>query len=98
MQNAEASEYSMPVHVSHLMRRNSLAAAGASSTSAGDSGAARISSTSSDACQKNRYGLIVVPNTPTIMAAAFASGVKCGTNVRSATCPQGTCTVNSTAA
>ena len=49
-----------------------------------------MSSTSSDACQKNRYGLMVVPNTPTTTAAAAAFGVKRGQTVRNATSPQGT--------
>jgi hypothetical protein len=44
-----------------------------------------MSSTSSEACQKNRYGLIVVPNTATTTAAVFASSVKRGQTVRSAT-------------
>ena len=88
----------MPLQVSHAMRRSSPGAAAGSRSSGSASGCASRSSTSWDACQKNRYGLIVVPNTPTTTAAAVASGRKWGQSVRSATSPQGTRTVNSTAA
>ncbi len=57
-----------------------------------------MSSTSSEACQKNRYGLMVVPKTPSTTAAAPASSLKRGQTVRKATSPHGTWTVNSTAA
>jgi hypothetical protein len=56
-----------------------------------------MSSTSSEACQKKRYGLMVVPNTATTTAAAAASGLNRGMNVCRATSSQGTCTTNSTA-
>ena len=41
---------------------------------------------------------MVVPKTPTTTAAAVASGLNRGQNVRKATSRHGTCTVKSTAA
>src|SRR5207248_1034517 len=66
------------------MRRISLRAEALSRNSAGARGLARMSSTSSEACQKNKYGLIVVPNTPTTTAAAPESSVNFGHTVRKA--------------
>src|SRR5213592_2146659 len=42
---------------------------------------ARSSSTSCEACQKNRYGEIVVPRMPTSVGTARASQGTCGTSV-----------------
>ena len=59
----------MPTTVSCLIRdRCSLAYALWWRSAAPRAGAA-LSSTSCDACQKNRYGLIVVPSTATTIAA-----------------------------
>jgi hypothetical protein len=80
----------MPLHVSYAIRRNSLGAAALSLSSGDAPGIARMSSTSSDACQKKRYGLMVVPKTATIIVAASASRLKLGQKVRSTTSPQGT--------
>ena len=49
-----------------------------------------MSSTSSDACQKKRYGLIVVPKMPTTTVAALKFNVSFGHTVRNATSPHGT--------
>ena len=80
----------MPLHVSQRMRRSSAGADGRSRKSGAAPGRLCISSTSSEACQKKRYGLMVVPKTATTTAAATGFGVKRGQKVRSATCPHGT--------
>ena len=79
----------MPLQVSHRMRRSSAGAA-LGSCKSGGARLACMSSTSSDACQKKRYGLIVVPKTPTTTAAALKFSVSFGHTVRSATSPHGT--------
>ena len=65
IENAIAFENVMPSHVSILMRRRWSRAPFAESRSGSSPAVARCSSTSCDACQKNRYGLIVVPSTAT---------------------------------
>ena len=51
-----------------------------------------MSSTSWDACQKNKYGLIVVPRMATTVVQNAASDENVGTNSPHATSPQGTFT------
>ena len=80
----------MPLQVSHRMRRSLHAGRPPSLTSGATPVPARMSSTSWEACQKKRYGLIVVPKTPTTTAASIAFGVNLGQNVRSATWLHGT--------
>ena len=80
----------MPLAVPHRMRRSFAGAAAGSRKSATEPARACMSSTSSEACQKNRYKLIVVPKTPITTAHAAAFSVKCGQNVRSATWRLGT--------
>ena len=75
----------MPLQVSHRMRRSSVPADGRSCTSGAALFAACISSTSSEACQKNRYGLMVVPKIAITIVAALESKVNFGQTVRSAT-------------
>src|SRR5438552_13489262 len=53
-----------------------------------------VSSTSCDACQKNRYGLIVVPSTPTSIAHPSRVVGSDGTNVAWTTADQSGRTMN----
>jgi hypothetical protein len=55
------------------------------------------SSTSSDACQKNMYGEIVVPATPTRMKRNSKFMLICGRKVARRIVPHGSCTMNTTA-
>ena len=52
------------------------------------------SSASSDACQKNMYGLIVVPKIATSISVKSRVHDSCGTKVAAATSPQGMWTLN----
>ena len=54
----------------------------------------RSSSTSSDACQKNIYGEIVVPATPTRINRNAKLNWMCGKNVACRIAPHGSCTKN----
>ena len=68
MHSATAFENSIPTNVSSLIRdRCRLAVIKEPEKDA--SGRRRLSSASCEACQKNRYGLIVVPSTATTMLA-----------------------------
>ncbi len=68
-------ENAMPITVSMRMRRNSPSASLSLLTSGSLSSSMRCSSASCDACQKNRYGEIVVPRiaTSVVRKAAFHS-------------------------
>src|SRR3989338_9486939 len=54
------------------------------------------SSTSSSACQKKRYGDIVVPNRATIFMRYFSEKSKCGIMLERKTTPQSCLTKNTT--
>jgi len=52
------------------------------------------SSTINEDCQKNKYGVIVVPSTPTIVESHFESKWISGTTNLRSTYGQGGCTMN----
>src|ERR1700686_363560 len=58
------------------------------------SGTSPISSTSCEACQKNRYGLMVVPRMATTVVQNATSAENVGTKNPRATSPQGTLTTS----
>ena len=57
----------------------------------------RDSSASWEACQKKRYGLMVVPNTATTISIKSRSNDSVGMKVATATSPHGTFTLNAAA-
>src|SRR3982074_3778539 len=67
------------------MRCRCGAAPSGACASAPAAGSALSSSTSCDACQKKRYGLMVVPKTATTTVRYSAVSAKCGETVWAAT-------------
>ena len=83
----------MPTMVSILMRRRWWRTSAAVCGSVAPS---RMSSISCAACQKNRYGLIVVPNTATIVSSISCPSGHAGTTAERATCNQSSRSVKAT--
>ncbi len=67
----------MPMTVSSLIRLKCTALCQGASRKGWALGSARVSSTSCEACQKNIYGLMVVPNTATTVVTQAAFEARC---------------------
>src|SRR5579883_2982108 len=88
--NATRLENAIPMDVSTRIRCSADGPCRGSRTSGSRSGTALISSTSCDACQKNRYGLIVVPRIATTVVQKLTSEDGDGTNKPCGTSAHGT--------
>ncbi len=97
MKKAMALEKAMPMYVSHRMRRSSERAPFGKFLRGRAPGCAPISSTSSEHCQKKRYGLMVVPNIATTIIAASALRCSFGRIARWKASSQGALTMKATA-
>src|SRR5260370_14376173 len=94
MKNATMLENAMPTRVSNAMRRNCSEAWDGFLRSGDSCLLMGTSSTSCDVCQKNKYGLMVVPSTA-IKAIRYAGSRETdGTTVERSACVQGTRTTN----
>jgi hypothetical protein len=90
-------ETAIPNQVSTLIRSSSaLAVRRGACFRGGNLGSSFCSSTSSAACQKNRYGLIVVPKIATIAVIAAVDHSNDGTRVASSTRRHGNVTTKTT--
>src|SRR5215471_3158183 len=96
MKNATAFETAMPNHVSVSMRLSCSSLCSGANLSGISPGSSLCSSTSSDACQKNRYGLIGVPKIATTVMSIVGVQSMEGTNVARATSFHGISTTNAT--
>ncbi len=97
MNDAIRLESAIPTYVSSLMRDNCLGASRGEIFSGCSASFAVTSSTSSAACQKKRYGLIVVPRTAMRAVKNPARGRNEGTNAPRTTCAQDTWLTNAVA-
>src|ERR1700736_4620890 len=92
MNHATKLEKPIPMYVSSLIRSNCLGACHGAYRRACSRALTRTSSASCEACQKNRYGLIVVPSPAvTAMKKLLLSDNNGITDARRAS-RQGTCT------
>ena len=92
--SATRLETAMPIRVSARMRSIAEAPWRGALRSACRSGCARMSSHSCAACQKNKYGLIVVPSTATTVVQNSESAEKLGTSTPRASSSQSSLTVS----
>src|SRR5271165_4640105 len=94
MNNETAFENPIPTTVSTLMRSNCFRACHGAHFTGCSLRLSRTSSASSDACQKNRYGLMVVPSTATSAVKYATLNVTEGTKVERNAGPQATRATN----
>src|SRR5881398_2109471 len=91
---ATTLETAIPNHVSAFIRPSCSVLCSGATFSGRSRGSSRCSSTSSEACQKNKYGLIVVPKIATMVVSMDDVQWIDGTNVARATSAHGICTTN----